>query len=94
MKIEKQDSEELIRRVRETREKFRSCQRGTICDRCKLIYLALDVAELMSANLATEDYVDPRELVNLGQMVEALTLWKAVVLERIKRHPEAAQLFR
>lgn len=92
--IAKHEGEELIRRIRDARAHFRACQRGPATDRCKLIFLALDVAELMAADLATEDYVDPRELVNLGQMVEALDLWKAVVLDRIRRHPEAAELFR
>ena len=94
MKISENDARDVIRLVREASERYRRVAAGANCEKSKLIFLALDIAELMAADETSDEYVEPRLCGTIKHLIRGLDLWKQEIIDRNDRHPIAGALMR
>lgn len=94
MKISENDAREVIRLIRQATERYRRVVGEPICERSKMILLALDIAELMAADQTGEEYVEPRLCGTIKHLIRGLGLWKEEIIDRNDRHAVAGELMR
>lgn len=89
MRIEKEDARAVIGLIRQARERYARIAGDANCDKARLIFRALDVAELQVADEVTNDYQEPRMVATLRNIVRALGLWKDALMDRVDTHSDA-----
>ena len=93
MMIPKEDAREVIRLIRQARERYARVAGNAQCEKAKMIFLALDVAELQVADEVTSDYQEPRLLVTLRNLIRAFGLWKDTLIDRVEAHADSLDVF-